>query len=245
MTGSAGQAFPGRLRSPMLTRPPESDREKNLSTQQAGAQAPPRLPRPHGDQGWPQGHRRPPGAWSQAPVGLSRRRVRTTRRFDEDWHSAMRPDRPIRLSRLKQRKEFLAAAAHGRRFRSSAFSVQVRDAAPEEGQDGLRLGLTASRKVGNSVKRNRIRRRLRAAAAIALGPQAGARLRHRRRRPAGDPDRAASSMLVADLSVALDRARPAKPGPSSRDRRRTPAARRAPVQTLSPEPGLSETDFRS
>jgi len=85
----------------------------------------------------------------------------------------MRPDRPTRLSRLKQRKDFLAAAAHGRRFRSSAFSAQVRDAAPEEGQDGLRLGLTASRKTGNSVKRNRIRRRLRAAAAIAAWMRSG------------------------------------------------------------------------
>ena len=73
----------------------------------------------------------------------------------------------MRLARLTQRKEFLAAAEHGRRFRSSSFTVQVRDAAAEEGRDSLRLGLTASRKTGNAVKRNRIRRRLRAAAAKA------------------------------------------------------------------------------
>ena len=75
----------------------------------------------------------------------------------------------MRLARLTQRKEFLAAAEHGRRFRSSAFMAQVRDAAPDEARKGgepvsLRLGLTASRKTGNAVKRNRIRRRLRAAA---------------------------------------------------------------------------------
>ncbi|MFN3674081.1 MAG: ribonuclease P protein component [Bosea sp. (in: a-proteobacteria)] len=141
----------------------------------------------------------------------------------------MRPDRPIRLSRLKQRKDFLAAAAHGRRFRSSAFSVQVRDAAPEEGQDGLRLGLTASRKTGNSVKRNRIRRRLRAAAAIALGPQSG---RACDIVVVARPETLTAPFehLVADLSVALDRARPAKPGPSSRDRRRPPVRGEAPVQ---------------
>ena len=40
----------------------------------------------------------------------------------EDWPIAMR------LARLTQRKEFLAAADHGRRFRSSAFMAQVRDA---------------------------------------------------------------------------------------------------------------------
>ena len=76
----------------------------------------------------------------------------------------------MRLARLTQRKEFLAAAEHGRRFRSPAFMAQVRDAAPDEQRRGgepvtLRLGLTASRKTGNAVKRNRIRRRLRAAAA--------------------------------------------------------------------------------
>ena len=38
----------------------------------------------------------------------------------------------MRLARLTQRKEFLAAAEHGRRFRSSAFMAQVRDAAPDE-----------------------------------------------------------------------------------------------------------------
>lgn len=141
----------------------------------------------------------------------------------------MRPDRPTRLSRLKQRKEFLAAAAHGRRFRSSAFSAQVRDAAPEEGQDGLRLGLTASRKVGNSVKRNRIRRRLRAAAAIALAPQA-ARACDIVVVARPETLTAPFPLLVADLSVAIDRARPAKPGSSSRDRRRKPADGAAPVQ---------------
>ncbi|KQU54950.1 hypothetical protein ASG72_04935 [Bosea sp. Leaf344] len=146
----------------------------------------------------------------------------------------MRPDRPTRLSRLKQRKDFLAAAAHGRRFRSSAFSAQVRDAAPEEGQDGLRLGLTASRKTGNSVKRNRIRRRLRAAAAIALAAQAG--------RPCdivvvARPETltAPFPLLVAELSVALDRARPAKPGAADRERRRKPADGAAPVQTPRPD----------
>jgi ribonuclease P protein component len=41
---------------------------------------------------------------------------------------------------------------------------------PRKKRDGLKLGLTASRKTGNAVKRNRIRRRLRAAAACAARP---------------------------------------------------------------------------
>ncbi len=130
----------------------------------------------------------------------------------------------MRLARLTQRKQFLAAAEHGRRFRSSLLTVQVRDAAEEAGRDGLRLGLTASRKVGNAVKRNRIRRRLRAAAALALSAQAGracdvviiART---------ETLSAGFEALVADLSIALDRARPAKPRSAKTFVAKPPAAR--------------------
>lgn len=73
----------------------------------------------------------------------------------------MRKSAP-RLPKLTKRAEFQAAAGDGRRFRSSCMTVQVLDRDP----DGVavRLGLTASRKVGHATKRNRIRRRLRAAA---------------------------------------------------------------------------------
>jgi ribonuclease P protein component len=73
----------------------------------------------------------------------------------------MRTSAP-RLSRLTKRAEFQAAAGDGRRFRSSCLTVQVLDR-PEDGL-GVRIGLTASRKTGKATKRNRIRRRLRAAA---------------------------------------------------------------------------------
>lgn len=85
-----------------------------------------------------------------------------------------------RLSRLTKRAEFQAAAGDGRRFRSSALTIQVLDRQPAgvpEGTGdadggaeppGIRIGLTASRKAGNAVKRNRIRRRLRAAAREAF-----------------------------------------------------------------------------
>jgi ribonuclease P protein component len=114
----------------------------------------------------------------------------------------------MRLARLTQRKDFLAAAEHGRRFRSSAFTVQVLD---KPDQDDLRLGLTASRKTGNAVVRNRIRRRLRAAAALALAEQAG--------KPCDlvivarpETVQADFTAMIADLSVAFDRARPAGGG---------------------------------
>lgn len=128
----------------------------------------------------------------------------------------------MRLARLTQRKQFLAAADQGRRFRSSAFTVQVLDAPVREAggsdarePDGLRLGLTASRKVGNAVKRNRIRRRLRVAAAEALADQAG--------RPCDVVIVARAETLTADfrtlvseLSVAIERARPQGQGRKSR-----------------------------
>lgn len=136
----------------------------------------------------------------------------------------------MRLARLTQRKEFLAAAEHGRRFRSFAFTVQVRDARADEERCDLRLGLTASRKTGNAVKRNRIRRRLRAAAAKALAGQAG--------RPCdvvivarADVLGAPFDRLVADLSVAIERAKPQKP---QADRRRPVSKRGAP-----PSPSVS------
>lgn len=84
-------------------------------------------------------------------------------------------DRPnaMRLTRLTERSQFLAAASKGRRFRASAFTAQVRDRdeaeiAPLPDHSSLRIGLTASRHVGNAPVRNRVRRRLRAAALQAL-----------------------------------------------------------------------------
>jgi ribonuclease P protein component len=88
--------------------------------------------------------------------------------------------------------------------------AQVRDCTPEEERDGLRLGLTASRKTGNAVKRNRIRRRLRTAAAQALRDQTNKRcdivIVAR-----SEVLKADFHALVADLSIAIDRAKPQKP----------------------------------
>lgn len=133
----------------------------------------------------------------------------------------------MRLARLTERKQFLAAAAHGRRFRSSAFTAQVRDAEGEDGREGLRLGLTASRKVGGAVERNRIRRRLREAAKVALAAQSSRTcdIVVVARREVLTADFAA---LVADLSVALDRARPAKPGRRPAETKRAPAGSARP-----------------
>ena len=61
------------------------------------------------------------------------------------------------MERLKQRADFLAAAT-GIKVPAAAFVLQARKRA----EDGpVRLGFTVSKKVGNAVERNRVRRRLR------------------------------------------------------------------------------------
>ena len=64
------------------------------------------------------------------------------------------------LRRLKRRSQFLRAA-RGNRAGRSAFGLQA--IASEETEPGV--GFTVTKKVGNSPERNRMKRRLRAAAA--------------------------------------------------------------------------------
>ncbi len=61
------------------------------------------------------------------------------------------------MERLRQRADFLAAAA-GTKVPTTGFVLQVRRRAD---QGSVRFGFTVSKKVGNAVERNRVRRRLR------------------------------------------------------------------------------------
>ncbi len=63
--------------------------------------------------------------------------------------------------RLKQRREFLAAAARGRKVATPGIVLQWLDRSDAE---PVRFGFTTTRKIGNAVVRNRARRRLREAA---------------------------------------------------------------------------------
>lgn len=76
---------------------------------------------------------------------------------------------PLRLSGLRVRRQFLFAA-QGRK--ASGRFVLLQGRATTEAGDGVLYGLTASKKVGNAVARNRARRRLRHAL-TALLPTAG------------------------------------------------------------------------
>ena len=66
---------------------------------------------------------------------------------------------------LKKRKEFVRIAEQGRKFITSGLVLQV---LPREAEnpfgDVIRVGFTTTKKVGNAVKRSRVRRRLRALA---------------------------------------------------------------------------------
>ena len=70
--------------------------------------------------------------------------------------------------RLTQRQEFLKVAASRRRWVAQGLILQVAESPGSEPHAGLRLGFTASRKVGGAVERNRARRRLKAAAAAVM-----------------------------------------------------------------------------
>ena len=75
--------------------------------------------------------------------------------------------RPLpKLEVLRKRAEFLAVAASGAKWVAPGFILQIGALHPSS--PAIRYGLTASRKVGNAVTRNRARRRLRALAAEIL-----------------------------------------------------------------------------
>ena len=73
------------------------------------------------------------------------------------------------LARLKTRADFLrVAAVRGRAVRPGFVLQAARQPSPDDDNAAVRVGFTASRKVGNAVLRNRAKRRLRAAATAVL-----------------------------------------------------------------------------
>lgn len=74
------------------------------------------------------------------------------------------------LTVLAKRADFLLAA-QARRLSTPGFTLQIRERVDGEAE-GMRVGFTCSKKVGNAVARNRAKRRLREIARLAL-PELG------------------------------------------------------------------------
>ena len=74
------------------------------------------------------------------------------------------------LARLKTRADFLRVAAARRRAARPGLVLQAAPRPLGSGDgEAVRIGFTASRKVGNAVVRNRVRRRLREVARLVIG----------------------------------------------------------------------------
>jgi ribonuclease P protein component len=76
------------------------------------------------------------------------------------------------IGRLLRRAEFLRVAATKQKWVAPGLILQVSrppaPLSPERERTGVRVGFTASKKVGNAVMRNRARRRLRETARAVL-----------------------------------------------------------------------------
>jgi len=82
------------------------------------------------------------------------------------------PIERLTVERLKRRADFLLVAGTRRKYVTPAFVLQAREreATPAQPQAdaAVRIGFTATKKIGSSVLRNRARRRLREAARVTL-----------------------------------------------------------------------------
>jgi ribonuclease P protein component len=150
--------------------------EAHLPTEQPGPRAQARLPSSDGDGRRPQGAERSPGA---------------------------RPQEAQRLVILKKRADFLAANA-GKRLPTPGFVLLVHNR--DDGDPTKRIGFTVTKKIGNAVVRNRMKRRFRALARELVPAQGIPGADHVMIGRAGGIERDFAT-LRSDLGRALERAR--------------------------------------
>jgi ribonuclease P protein component len=150
--------------------------EAHLSAEQSRPGASPRVPPPHGDCRRPQSAQRAPRS---------------------------RPQEAQRLVTLSQRADFLAANG-GRRSATPGFVLLVRER--QDGDATRRVGFTVTKKIGNAVVRNRMKRRFRALSRELIATEGVAGADHVLIGRAGGIERPFAE-LRADLGAALRKLR--------------------------------------
>ncbi|WP_417248479.1 ribonuclease P protein component [Celeribacter sp.] len=106
------------------------------------------------------------------------------------------------LTVLTKRADFLRAA-RARRQGVGSFLLQARKRGDDEPACGIRVGFTCSKKVGNAVKRNHAKRRLREIARAVLPQQGHDGWDYVLIGKAGDTSSRPFPLLIKDLEYAL------------------------------------------
>ena len=132
----------------------------------------------------------------------------------------------MRIATLKKRSDFLRVRAAARRRAAPGLVLQAAPMPEADAEQGLvRVGYTASRRIGNAVQRNRAKRRLRAAVAHVMPASAQCGCDYVVIARAATLTRPFDA-LVDDLAAALARVG-ARTGDQTSDRRRRAAAGRS------------------